>query len=105
MAKKRCNACVGSGRVMGGGMMTQDCEVCDGIGKIFIPDDPIDHLMRKESEGYINAKNKIKNLDDKLTDKDAEKLLDDELAKTSSDVLNFEYKPKKKNKRDDNKAG
>lgn len=83
MAKKRCNTCVGSGRVMGGGMMMQDCEVCDGIGKLFIPDDPIDHIMRKETEAYQNAKAKIKGLDSKMTDKDAENLLDAELANLS----------------------
>lgn len=80
MAKKRCNSCVGSGRVMGGGMMMQDCEHCDGLGKIFVPDDPIDHVMRKETEAYQNAKAKIKGLDDKMSDQDAEKLLDTELA-------------------------
>lgn len=32
--KTRCRSCQGSGKVMGGGMILQDCEDCDGRGKI-----------------------------------------------------------------------
>jgi hypothetical protein len=103
MAKKRCNTCVGSGRVMGGGMMMWNCEICDGSGKVILPDDPIDHIMRKESEAYQNAKAKIKGLDDKLTDTDAEKLLDAELANLSDEKVT--PITKKRTKRDGEKAG
>lgn len=103
--KKRCNSCVGSGRVMGGGMMMQDCEHCDGTGKIFVADDPIDYVMRKESEAYQNAKAKIKNLDDKMSDQDAEKLLDDELSKVDNkDDKVVKIANKKKVKSDGEKA-
>ena len=83
----RCNACVGSGRVMGGGMMTWDCDQCEGSGKID-PDKDSKHKqpekfkMDKESKHYKKAIKKIKALDIKLTDKDAENIFDDELAKS-----------------------
>lgn len=79
MAKKRCIPCGGSGKVMGGGMMLADCDECDGYGKIIIKEEP-DYLA-KDSDSYKKAKNEIKNLDEKISDQEAEKILDDEIEK------------------------
>ena len=78
MAKVRCNTCVGSGRVMGGGMMQQDCDDCDGRGKIFI-DEPKDFKIDKNSNHYKKAIKRIKALNKDLSDKDAEEIFDKEL--------------------------
>jgi RecJ-like exonuclease len=34
--KIRCKNCVGSGKVMGGGMLMADCDECEGVGKLYI---------------------------------------------------------------------
>lgn len=34
MALIRCKRCVGSGEIMGGGMMMMDCVACDGTGEV-----------------------------------------------------------------------
>lgn len=78
MAKVRCNTCVGSGRVMGGGMMQQDCDDCDGRGKIFI-DEPKEFKIDKESAHYKKAIKRIKALNKDLSDKEAEEIFDAEL--------------------------
>ena len=103
MAKKRCLACVGSGKVMGGGMMMHDCEVCDGLGKIFVADDPIDFLNKKNTEAYIESKEKLKQQAPDLKDEYIEKILDEELEKATSNVSQIHSKEKKV-KKDDTKA-
>lgn len=72
MKKLRCATCSGSGKVMGGGMIFYDCEECDGKGKIYI-----------KEESYEQAKEKIKALDETLTDEKAKNILDEELRKTT----------------------
>lgn len=79
MAKKRCIPCGGSGKVMGGGMMLVDCDHCDGIGKIIIIEEP--NYLAKDTDSYKKAKDGIKKLDTKLSDSDAEKILDEEIEK------------------------
>lgn len=34
MTSNRCPICIGSGEIMGGGMMPRDCPACDGSGKV-----------------------------------------------------------------------
>lgn len=84
---KRCTVCTGSGKVMGGGMMLQECEECDGTGKI-------SELKIAEKE----AIEKIKACDDKITDQDAQKVLEEELTKL--DNQNNILKLNKRNKKD-----
>lgn len=79
MPSKRCSRCVGSGTVMGGGMMMSECYDCDGTGKI--KEEKITEVMSKESEEYKKAKERIKSLDENMTEDQAEKLLDEELDK------------------------
>lgn len=74
----RCDICVGSGKVMGGGMIYHDCFKCAGVGSVNIDDD---FFIAKDSDSYKSAKDKIKALDEKMTDEEAEKLLDEELGK------------------------
>lgn len=83
MPKMKCRTCSGSGKVMGGGMMQWDCEVCDGYGKIEVQDEQkdIDYLLEKTSERYQNAKKEIKGLGKEISDEKAEELLDAELSK------------------------
>lgn len=82
MAGKRCSICIGTGTVMGGGMMMEDCRHCDGTGKIYEVDTK--EIMNKQSEGYKKAKLRIKSLDDAMSDDEAEKLLDEELEKQTN---------------------
>ena len=81
MAKKRCIACTGSGRVMGGGMMMQDCDDCDGTGKIYIDDPELEFNEMKATKAYKNAIDKIKNTDKNLSDEAAENIFKDEFIK------------------------
>ncbi len=78
MKYSRCPPCSGSGRVMGGGMMMADCDACDGMGKIPIPEDDITYLMDKQTDRYKKAKIAIKKRL-KVDDKEAEELLDNAL--------------------------
>jgi RecJ-like exonuclease len=91
MNKIRCKVCIGTGSILGGGMMMKDCYECDGSGKIIKED--FKEIMNKNSNEYKNAKKRIKSLDDKITDEEAEKLLDEELEKQDND-----HQPKKRKK-------
>lgn len=53
MPLKRCIPCYGSGKIMGGGTILQDCEYCDGRGKVEKPEDDIDYLLKQQSEKHI----------------------------------------------------
>lgn len=72
----RCKSCLGSGQIMGGGMInTLDCPQCNGTGKPII----IDYEKAKQTKSYSNAKKRLKTKNPHLSDYDAEKLLDKEL--------------------------
>lgn len=73
MQLKRCNPCQGSGKMMGGGMITKDCHHCQGKGKID------DIVVEKSSKHYKRAKENIKKLDTNLSDQEAENMLDEAL--------------------------
>jgi hypothetical protein len=90
MDLQRCDICIGSGKVMGGGMIYHSCEKCSGIGKLAPTQDCV---MGKDSDNYKSAKKRIKALDENLSDEEVEKILDEELGK-----LNDE-KPKAKRRR------
>lgn len=77
----RCLPCNGSGRVMGGGMMMADCENCDGRGKIQEVDDELDYLAMKQTQSYLNAKERLMSKNVNLTHEEAEELLDDAFEK------------------------
>lgn len=83
MAKVRCKTCVGSGKVMGGGMMQQECDDCDGRGKIFI-DEPKEFKIDKESNHYKKAIKRIKALNKDLSDREAEEIFDKELKEINA---------------------
>lgn len=73
----RCKSCLGSGRVMGGGMIFKDCEHCDGDGKISdIPTKTVadPRLIDKRTARYKSAIKRIKELDATITDDQAEKM-------------------------------
>lgn len=80
MGKVRCNTCVGSGKVMGGGMMMIDCDDCDGKGKIFI-DEQKEFVIDKNSKHYKEAIKNIKQLNAGITQEKAEEIFEDELKK------------------------
>jgi RecJ-like exonuclease len=95
MPEIRCIHCGGSGQVIGGGTVQKDCEHCDGTGK---PVDKsqiyqecelcngtgkikeIDYLA-KDSDSYKKAKDKIMDTCETLNEKDAEEMLDKEIAR------------------------
>lgn len=93
--KKRCNICYGSGRVMGGGMMMQDCEECDGTGKIVFIENEIEELEKlkaKQDESYAKAINEIKDLDPSMTDEKAKEIFDEEFKKLEKEEKNIKRK-------------
>lgn len=99
MPKVRCNTCVGSGRVMGGGMMQQDCDDCDGRGKIFI-DDEKEFVIDKHSKHYKEAIKNIKNIHEGITNEKAEEIFEDELKKINlKDEKNAVSNEKSSNKK------
>lgn len=80
MERIRCSTCAGSGQVMGGGMMMWDCDHCDGKGKI-TKIEPTKFKLKKESPRYKKAVKEIQKLDPNLSEEEAQKVMDDELAK------------------------
>lgn len=83
MAKVRCNTCVGSGKIMGGGMMQQDCDDCDGRGKIFI-DEKKKFVIDKNSKHYKEAIRNIKALNKDISHEEAEDIFEEEMSKLDS---------------------
>lgn len=96
MDLERCDVCVGSGKVMGGGMIFHSCDKCLGVGKLA---QSVDIVMSKDSDGYRRAKDKIKSLDDTMSDEQAEKLLDDELGIKNEKPQNKKPKSKKRGRK------
>lgn len=66
---------------MGGGMMSQECDDCDGHGRMHVSEDEINFLEVKQTEAYEKAKKRLIKKQPSLSDEDAEKLLDEELEK------------------------
>lgn len=83
MTKVRCNTCVGSGKVMGGGMMQQDCDECDGRGKLFI-DETKKFVIDKNSKHYKEAIRNIKALNKNISHEEAEDIFEEEMVKLDS---------------------
>jgi DnaJ-class molecular chaperone len=78
MESKRCSACMGSGKIMGGGMIFKDCPECGGVGKI-LPKEPVKATIDKTSPHYKQA---IKELRAKgLKQKEAEKVFQEEFER------------------------
>jgi DnaJ-class molecular chaperone len=94
MAKKRCQRCAGSGKVMGGGMMMQECDNCEGIGKLFVSENEIDFLTMKQTDSYQQAKGKLKAADTSITDEKAEELLDKAMTEAKTEALAYVKKSK-----------
>lgn len=84
MALVRCNRCVGSGEIMGGGMMMQDCAACEGSGKI--DNDPVVIQpvslanVDRRSRTYKDAIQGIMDLRE-CSREEAVKVFDDEFSK------------------------
>ncbi len=83
MALIRCSRCVGSGEIMGGGMMMMDCNACDGAGKI--DDAPVERVapvvkIDRRSSTYKEAIKKIMDLHGCSSTKAVE-IFDEEFSK------------------------
>ncbi len=76
--ERRCNRCVGSGFIMGGGMTHLDCVDCKGTGKIIEPDKVV---LDKRSKSYRDAIDNIMALNPDYTREDAAKVFDAEFEK------------------------
>ena len=74
----KCKTCAGLGKIMGGGMIQVICEECTGIGSVEIADNEIDYLEMRKTDGYQKAKKRLMKRK-KLSVKEAEELLDNEL--------------------------
>jgi hypothetical protein len=68
---------------MGGGMILVDCDVCDGVGKTVIVEPP--NYLEKGSPSYTKAKKAIKKISGKISDSEAEKILDEEIEKQAGE--------------------
>lgn len=79
MNTERCKVCIGSGEIMGGGMMMKKCYECSGTGRMVIPEDDIEYLISKESESYKEIKKKISDANKDLSESEVEVILDQEL--------------------------
>ncbi len=100
MAQVRCDACVGSGKVMGSGMVHKDCDVCNGNGKIS-DDVKKDFSIDENSKGYKEAIQKIQELHDGISEEKAKEIFEDELKKINlkdekNDSANSSKKDSKK---------
>ncbi len=83
VSSTRCSTCVGSGEIMGGGMMMMDCPRCEGVGKIF--DDagdkkPVKVEIDRRSKSYKESIAKIMASEDVDRDRAVE-IFDEEFAK------------------------
>ena len=79
----RCPTCVGSGEIMGGGMMMMDCPRCDGLGKIFennADKKPVKVEIDKRSKSYKESIAKIMASENVDREKAVE-IFDEEFAK------------------------
>lgn len=77
----RCIPCAGSGKLMGSGFMQVNCNHCNGKGKIDEPENEIDYLHLKTTEGYKKAIDKIMATNDKITQEQATKIFEKEFNK------------------------
>jgi len=89
MTKIRCLPCNGSGRMMGGGMLMQDCEHCDGKGKI--EDGKVQLADYKKTPEYRKAINTIQQLANKSYE-ESERLFAEEFDK-KEEIHKEEVKP------------
>jgi hypothetical protein len=94
---KRCLSCQGSGRMMGGGMMMKDCEICNGRGSTILPDSDEAQLEKlKKTSGYEEAIQKIKDTDKSITDEKAQEIFDAEFKKLDEKPKVARGRPKRK---------
>lgn len=75
----RCLPCYGSGKLLGGGMITKDCYHCFGKGNIdVVPEEnEIEFLSMQQSDAY---KSSVKRIADQanVSEEEARKLLEKE---------------------------
>lgn len=82
--KTRCNACYGSGQIMGGGMMHVECPCCEGMGFVFKDSRKKKVIViDKQSKSYREAIKKIQSLNEKISDEQAEKIFEHEFNNIS----------------------
>ena len=82
MTSTRCPICVGSGEIMGGGMIMMDCKNCHGIGKLheIKIEKPLAVGIDKRSKTYRESIAKIMELHDCDREK-ASAIFDEEFDK------------------------
>lgn len=80
MSKVRCNPCHGSGKLMGGGMISSDCHHCDGDG-FLMGEKPKKLVVDKDSKYYKKAIKKIMQTKDGMSITEAEKIFTEEFDK------------------------
>lgn len=86
---RKCRGCAGSGKVMGGGMVPWDCELCDGTGKKY----DAEHAKRRAVE-EIQARTGLSyEKSQQLFDEESERI---DMEK--SDEKNKDTKARKKEK-------
>ncbi len=78
---KKCLGCYGIGKVLGLGNMQQECELCQGNGKIYEVVDEIEELNIRHTQSYNNAIEEIKKEVPNISYDKAKEIFDDELRK------------------------
>lgn len=89
---KFCQPCSGSGKLLGGGMIIVDCNHCEGRGRTEEENDELEYLHLKTTDSYKSAIDKIKSVNDNVSDEEAEEIFKKELYNLRDD------KPKRKKK-------
>jgi len=95
----RCSICVGSGKVMGGGMMLRSCTECGGLGIIEEEKKKDIEESIKSTPHYKDAIDNIKALNPTITEEDAKKMFSEELKKIEDKDDEGDSNARKKNKR------
>jgi DnaJ-class molecular chaperone len=79
-AMEHCLNCSGSGTIMGMGMLSKDCEACDGDGKIDNLESEIAKIkpiVDRKSSAYRSAIKEIMSVNKNMSKEQAETLFDE----------------------------
>lgn len=77
MASNRCMTCVGSGKIMGGGMIYRECPDCNGEGTISPAEPKV--TVNRRSKAYKDAIAKLEETG--LSKDEAVKVFDEEFER------------------------
>lgn len=80
---------------MGAGMLSKDCEDCDGQGKIKEITDEIDYVRMKKTEAYQSARKRLNDKYPDLSKDEVEVMLDEAFDTQIAEQKTRRGRPKK----------